>query len=200
VNKQAPETVTTSETVHSLLQQAREGDIEAFCKAFEAHRSLVTAVASRLVGRSDAEDVAMETFLKAWQGLPALRGDRGLRSWLCRIARNSALDMIRARNRRREWVPESDDGRDGDELERLADANAVGPDEALARTEDEMAVVRALSGLSGSHRTAVELRYADGLSYGEIAAATGVSIGTVMSRLFYARRKIRESVTTEGRE
>jgi RNA polymerase sigma-70 factor (ECF subfamily) len=198
VNKQPVEPVSTEEEATCLLRLAREGDIDAFCRAFEPHRTLVHSVARRLVGADDAEDVTMDTFLKAWQGLPGLRRDRGLRAWLCRIARNCALDIIRTRSRRAETGRA--DGADGIEgvLEQLADPDSTAPDEELARREDGARLARALTLLGEAHRTTVELRYADGLSYGEIAGATGVSIGTVMSRLFYAKKRMRQLMREEN--
>jgi len=198
VNKLPVEPVTTEEGASSLLRLARAGDIDAFCRAFEPHRMLVYAVARRLVGADDAEDVTMDTFLKAWQGLPGLRRDRGLRAWLCRIARNCALDIIRTRSRRAELGRADGAGGGEDALEQLADPNAIAPDEELARQDDAARLAPALAALGEAHRTTVEFRYADGLSYGEIAGATGVSIGTVMSRLFYAKKKMRQLMRDEN--
>jgi len=81
------------------LERARKGDVEAFAEVFEALRPLVFSVANRLVGPNDAEDVVMETYLKAWQGLPRFRGKSSLKTWLYRISRNCSLDFIRSRQR-----------------------------------------------------------------------------------------------------
>ncbi|MDD5705412.1 MAG: sigma-70 family RNA polymerase sigma factor [Kiritimatiellae bacterium] len=171
------------------LKRAREGDAEAFAQSFEALRPLVYAVAARLAGPDDAEDVTMETFLRAWQGVRHFDGRASLKSWLYRIAHNCAIDFIRRRQRRREVPPETD--AEGRELiEAMPDKCAAHPASRMEGAETRNLVERALRQLPDEHRVTLMLRYSDGLSYGEIAAATGVPIGTVMSRLFNGKRKM----------
>ena len=175
------------------MERARKGDVEAFAAVFEDLRPLVFSVANRLVGPNDAEDVVMEAYLKAWQGLPRFRGKSSLKTWLYRITRNCGLDLIRSRQRRKERViSEQEEGRGA--WENVADNRTAAPDRA-AEADDTAGVVRAaLKQLPEEHRTTLLLRFSDGLSYAEIAAATGTSIGTVMSRLFYGKRKLRNLV------
>ena len=178
----------------TLLQRARDGDMDAFCTLFEGLRSRALGVATRMVGPDEAEDVVMDAFLRAWQGLPRFRAQSALNTWLYRIVHNCALDRIRHHARR----PESRSGvnEEGEDwLERMPDEKGLRPDQYLERQEEAGAVTSALAGLPGIHRLALELRYGEGLSYGEIAAATGVSIGTVMSRLFHAKRKMKRILT-----
>ena len=176
------------------LAKARNGDAEAFAGAFEDLRPSVFAVAYRLAGPDDAEDVVMETYLRAWQALPNFEGRASLKSWLYRIAFNCATDLRRRRKRSPEVRPDpTADGQDA--VERVADTCAFLPGEVLEADEMRAQIVRALQRLPAEHRASLELRYMDGLSYAEIAAATGVGIGTVMSRLFNAKRKLQKVMT-----
>jgi len=179
-----------------LIRQAQRGDMDAFARLFEPLRPVVFAVACRLVGPDDAEDVTMDAFLKAWQAMPGFGRRSSIKTWLYRIARNCALDRLRAIDRRRERSrPASDAG--AGFLENLPDERQPGPD-GIAVAEETVAQVRAaLAKLPREHRVAMELRFMDGLSYAEIAAATGVSIGTVMSRLFNGKRKMHGILAAE---
>ena len=184
------------------LQRAREGDTEAFSELVEPFRQLAYSVAVRLVGYSYAEDVVMDAYLKAWQALPSFRG-RVLKSWLLRIVRNVAMDRIRYEARRPTVSLDAPHGRanEGDSVaaasQDVPDDGIESPAEILGRREDVVQVRTALKGLSDLYRTSLLLRYADGLSYREIAAATGVSIGTVMSRLHNGKRRLTALLTSQ---
>ena len=173
-----------------LVEAARGGDMNAFLELFEEARKTVYAVACRLVGPSDAEDVVMDTYLKAWKSMPGFAGRSAPRTWLCRIARNCAIDRIRARRIWVEPAPEREDGTAGATVADMADPRQRTPAELVAGAELAGEIKAAMDRLSPEHRIALTLRFSDGLSYGEIAAATGVSMGTVMSRLFNGRRKL----------
>lgn len=168
--------------------------MEAFTRLFEPLRGAVFAVACRLVGPQDAEDVVMDTYLKAWKALPGFRGGSSLKTWLVRIARNRALDRLRASTAAREESLDAP-AREGDDAPReYADPVQTAPSEDIEGREMAGVLHKALDRLDPPHRTALLLRYADGLSYADIAAAMGVHIGTVMSRLFNGKRKLRALV------
>jgi RNA polymerase sigma-70 factor (ECF subfamily) len=187
----------TGRADQSLLRSARQGSIEAFAELFEPLRATAVAVATRYVGTSDAEDVVMDAFLKAWQGLPQFRGQR-LKSWLLQIVRRAALDRIRSRARRHsvsldapasgspQHDPAQTPSRD------ISDPTAATPDETATQHETVRNVQLAMTQLSDLYRISLQLRYTDNLSYSEIADATGVSIGTVMSRLHNGKRRLRQ--------
>lgn len=180
-------------TEHAQLARAQAGDMEAFADVFEAYRPVVFRVALRLVGEADAEDVVMETFLKAWKALPRFRGNSGLQTWLFRICNNCAYDVLRARGRRgrHEVCPRADAN---GETPEPVDVTAATPAEQAADRDLAAAVRAGLAALPPDHARVLLLRYADGLSYRETAAAVGVSVGTVMSRLFYARKKLQQQI------
>ena len=179
-----------------LLRRAKAGDVEAFAELFESLRPVVFSVAYRVVGPNDADDVVMESYLKAWRALPRFNERSSLKTWLFRIARNCALDAIRSRNRRHEEPrPDGEDGVRG--ISEMADDRQPSPAEDLIAADLKAEVQEAVRQLDDIHRTALLLRYTDRLSYAEIAAATGVSMGTVMSRLFNAKRKLRRLVSSD---
>ncbi|OPZ30854.1 MAG: ECF RNA polymerase sigma-E factor [Lentisphaerae bacterium ADurb.BinA184] len=182
----------------ALLRQAQGGDAEAFAAVFETHRPLLYRIACRIVGADDADDVVMDTYLKAWRSIPSFRGAASLRTWLCRAVRNTALDRLRWRARRPASSPEpgGDDGGVG--IEGVADSRERAPDRQAITEETGRAVAAAVAELSQEHRLALLLREVDGLSYREVAAATGSNVGTVMSRLFYARRRVRRILEAQG--
>lgn len=173
-----------------LLDRAQKGDIDAFASLFESLRPMVHAVAYRLTGPNDVDDVVMDSFLKAWKSLPRFRRRSSLKTWMYRITYNCAIDCLRGRQRRLDRTVSG--GEEAVEWSAIADRGEVAPDKALARAETAEAVFAALAKLPAEHRTTLELRFVDGLAYAEIAAATGVMIGTVMSRLYYGKRKLRK--------
>lgn len=183
---------------HDVINRARAGDAEAFAEVFEALRPKAFAVAGRLVGFDAAHDVVMEAYLKAWHSLPGLRGTANLGAWLYRIVHNCAIDYHRRRVRLRE-VPA--DGVDFDRLEAahgLSDRPGEDPARRLDQDERARVLDQALSRLPRTQQTVLLLRYAEELSYAEIAAATGVAVGTVMSRLFNAKRKLSAILAADG--
>ena len=176
-----------------LVRRARGGDVEAFASLFESFRAMVFKVACRLVGEGDAEDVVMDTYLKAWQAMPQFGGRATLKTWLYRITHNCGVDCLRARQRQaRRFVRESE--LETDHPLDFPDARQAPAGELLGNEETAETVRRALERLTPDHKTVLLMRYADDMSYTEIAAATGVSIGTVMSRLFYGKRRLRETM------
>ena len=170
------------------LAAAQAGDMEAFTEVFEPLRRRLHALACRLAGIDAAGDIVMETYLKAWRTLPALRDPDALPGWLCRIARRTALDHLRQRQRRaRHELALGDDL----PLAMLDDPLAEPPGAEADRGPARATVRAALARLSDKHRTVLLLRFADELSCEEIAAGLGIRLGTVLSRLHYARRQLR---------
>jgi RNA polymerase sigma-70 factor (ECF subfamily) len=178
-----------------LLERARKGDVDAFLALFEESRSTIHAVAWRLVGPDEAEDMVMETYLRAWKSVPGFSGRSSVRTWLCRIAHNCSVDWLR---KRRHVVQPVEAGSDEGEGVQFVDPRQRAAPELIAGAELQAAIDSALETISPDHRAVLLLRFSDGLSYGEIAAATGVSIGTVMSRLFNGRRKLLKALAALG--
>jgi RNA polymerase sigma-70 factor (ECF subfamily) len=171
-----------------LLKRAKQGDMEAFAALFEPLRVKSLGIAARIVGPDEAPDVVMDAFLKAWKALPAFNERSSLATWLYRIVWNCSADHRRAGLRRREnRMAENEDGTAMD----IADIAADTPLDNTSRRDLARQLEGSLGQLSEELRVTLLLRFSDGLSYREIAAATGVRIGTVMSRLFHGRRRLK---------
>ena len=167
--------------------RAKAGDQEAYGKLVARYQRLIVSVGYRQgLDLAEAEDMAQETFVKAWLALPRYRPVLGSwRAWLCRIAVNQTIDQLR-RERPRLALDE-----------RLADG-ARGPAEQAERNLEGQAVRRALAQVPPASRAALILSEYHGLSYAEIATALDIPRGTVMSRLHYARQRLRELLVAGG--
>jgi len=170
------------------LAAAQAGDMDAFTQVFEPLRRRLHALACRLVGVDAAGDIVMETYLKAWRTLPTLRDPDALPGWLCRIARRTALDHLRQRQRRSKRELALGDALP---LAMLDDPLAEPPGSEADRGQVRDTVRAALARLSEKHRVVLLLRVVDELSCEEIASGLGLRLGTVLSRLYYARRRLR---------
>jgi RNA polymerase sigma-70 factor (ECF subfamily) len=184
----------------TLVNRAKGGDCDAFAEAFESYRELLYRIACRMVGHSDADDVVMETYLKAWRSIPKFRGEAALKNWLIRILRSCATDLLRKQSREeaRTMRPAIDGEEGAQGIDRLPDEGILPPDRKAEIDDLGEHIQLALRDLSDDHRAAILLREVDGLSYREIAQATGVGIGTVMSRLFYAKKHLRQALAKMG--
>lgn len=175
----------------ALVERAAQGDREAFGTLVLRHQNRVFNVAYQVVrNREDALDVSQEAFAKAFASLSSFKGEAGFTTWMHRIVVNLAIDCLR--RRRRGDATAYDD--------RLAvpedvESGLAAPDDPAAAVESRQVqslLARGIQALPPAHRAVLVLREIEGLSYEEIARAVGCSLGTVMSRLFYARRKLRK--------
>jgi len=166
-----------------LIEQAQNGDRSAYGELVRRHYSGVVNVVYRLCGDAHlAEDMAQETFLRAWVHLPTFQPQSSLRNWLYRIAVNASLDVLR----REHEAPVEDE-----KMQWLRD-QAPGPEAALIQKEQALLIQQAINALPEAARSVLVLREYGELSYQEIAAVLDIPIGTVMSRLNYARNRLRE--------
>jgi len=171
-----------------LLGRFAAGQSAALDELFRRYRQAAYRVAFRLLGNeADALDAVQEGFVKALTHIAGFQGRSSFKTWLLRVVSNAALDLGRARGRR-EMVSLDTSSADGAN-ERLLSADESGL--GLERADLRSLLDRALATLSDVQRQTFVL-YADaGLSYREVAEVTSTSIGTVMSRLYYARQKLR---------
>jgi RNA polymerase sigma-70 factor (ECF subfamily) len=173
-----------------LVRRVQRGDSAAFDLLVRKYQHRVVALIGRYVHDwSEAQDVAQETFLRAYRALGSFRGDAQFSTWLHRIAVNTAKNHLVAHKRR---PPGEDiDIEDAEQFEsalRLRDNDT--PERELMRQEMEQTVMRAVEALPEELRAAITLREVDGLSYEEIAQQMQCPIGTVRSRIFRAREAI----------
>ena len=175
-------------TPEELLSRAQNGDQEAFRQLVEPYVEKMLAQAFyTLQNREDAQDILQESLVKAFLNLKSFRGDSSLRTWLYRITANMCIDLTRKKKIKTIDLNEI-------EPRAVKDDDAKRPDEVFAQQEELRLIYGALETLSPEHRQTVVMREIDGLSYDEIAEATSVSVGTVMSRLHYGRKVLAEKL------
>ena len=174
-------TVSTANEAQ-LVTQAQNGDRNAFSELVRLHAQGVLNVIYRMCGDVQlAEDAAQETFIRAWQNLSSYRPQTSLRNWLYRIAVNAGTDMLRKEKR---IVP------DAIEDLHLSDGQP-GLESLLLQQERTVSVQKAILSLPDASRAVLVLREYEGLSYQEISSTLDIPVGTVMSRLSYARNLLK---------
>lgn len=177
---------TTSDPDGELVDSARGGDLGAFERLVERHSAVVYRVAARVVGREEADDVAQESFLRAYHRLSRFRGDSHFRAWLLQITHNSALNALR----KKRPDPVGDVPEESDAL-----SAHTGPRSPVTELEDRERRERLenkLGELRDEHRVVLVLRDLEGLAYEEIAAVTETPVGSVKGRLHRARNELIE--------
>jgi RNA polymerase sigma-70 factor (ECF subfamily) len=174
----------------SLVKAARKGELAAFEELVFRHRDKIYARAFSMTRHEeDAVDLSQEAWIKGWQRLGQFQGDSSFTTWMTRICINLCLDHLRRQKKHRaDSIEEMDDESGG--VERQIPVVAVNPTAGLERAELRQKIDAALGQLSAEHRTVLVLHEFEDLEYKEIAKTVGCSMGTVMSRLFYARRKM----------
>ena len=170
-----------------LITAAKGGDQVAFGKLVRRHYNLVYAVTFGVLGqREEALDMTQEVFFKIFRELEHFQGQSKFKTWLYRISVNAAIDASR---RRRPAEPI--------EEETNFETKGPGPREEASRRELRKLIEEGLSVLNPEHRAVLVLREWQELSYDEIAEALQIEIGTVMSRLFYARKKLAQIMSVK---
>jgi RNA polymerase sigma-70 factor (ECF subfamily) len=173
-----------------LVKAAKKGDMVAFEELVARHRDKIYARAFSMMRNEDeAVDLSQEAWVKSWQRLKQFQGESSFGTWMTRIVINLCLDQLRRRKRQRtESIEEMSEESGG--VERQMPVVTVNPTERLERGELRKKIDQALAQLSYEHRTVLVLHEFEEMEYKEIAKTMACSIGTVMSRLFYARRKM----------
>lgn len=173
-----------------LVKSAQKGDMAAFEELAARHRDKIYARAfSMMRNEEEATDLSQEAWVKGWQRLVQFQGDSSFATWMTRIVINLCLDQLRKNKRvRTESIDEMNEETGG--VERQLPVINPNPTEGLERGELRVRIDKALGQLSYEHRTVLVLHEFEELEYKLIARKMGCSIGTVMSRLFYARRKM----------
>jgi RNA polymerase sigma factor, sigma-70 family len=168
-----------------LVTQAQRGDRNAFGELVCIHAQGVRNVIYRMCGNAQvAEDAAQETFIQAWLHLSSYRHETSLRNWLYRIAVNAAIDLLR---KEKHILPH-----DFEDLPTID--SHPGPEALLSQTERTTLVQHTIISLPDASRAVLILREYEELSYHEIADTLEIPVGTVMSRLNYARKILKEKL------
>lgn len=175
-----------------LVRRAQSGETKAFDELVTKYRTRVYAMIYQMVrNEQDAWDLAQDGFFKAWKSLDKFRFQSSFYTWLYRIVTNVSIDWLRKKQVRSEG--EFDENIVQPDIEPTADVTPKGevsPERQMERGELRERLDAAIGRLSAEHRQVILLKEIDGLQYHEIADVVGCSIGTVMSRLFYARKKL----------
>ncbi|MHA3773866.1 sigma-70 family RNA polymerase sigma factor [Verrucomicrobiota bacterium sgz303538] len=188
-----------SETIHptpedelELVARAQTGDAEAFNELVTRYRNRAYAMIYSMVrNEQDAWDLAQDGFLKAWKSIGRFRGQSSFFTWLYRILMNVTIDWTR-----RKQIESGTEFDDTHGLRDIAPGALTAPKDELqpvvklSDKEIRARIDSAIERLSPEHRQAIVLREIEGMEYQEIADVMDCSIGTVMSRLFYARKKL----------
>jgi len=184
----------------ALVGAARQGDTRAFEELVARHRDKIYARAfSMLRNEQEAIDLSQEAWVKGWQRLNQFQGESSFGTWMTRIVINLCLDELRRQQRQRTDSMEAIEEESGG-VERQMPILEVNPTAGLERTELRQRIDRAMSQLSHEHRTVLVLHEFEEMEYKQIAKTMECSIGTVMSRLFYARRKLAALLTDLKKE
>jgi RNA polymerase sigma-70 factor (ECF subfamily) len=183
-----------------LIKACQGGDSRAFESLVTRHRGKVYAMIQNMIkNEADAWDLSQEVFLKVWKALPKFEARAKFSTWLYRITHNVVYDWLR--KRKIDGAGELDDGvlnqSDIAAGARTSPAYQARPDEALQNSELGSKINRALATLNTEHRETIVLREVQGLDYKEIAKVMECSLGTVMSRLYYARKKLQSLLSDE---
>lgn len=179
----------------NLVEQAKQGNIQAFETLILTYEKMVYNIAFRMLQHSeDARDISQEVFLKAYRSLANFDGKSKFSTWLYRIAVNTCIDEIRKQKGRLTYSLEEElESTEGSYQKQFADAGQT-PEDSLLHLEMQKEVVDALNTLSEEHRTVVVLRDIQGFSYEEIAKMTNTTLGTVKSRIARARSQLKNTI------
>ena len=179
-----------ADTDKELVRRVRRGDAAAFDLLYMRYRHKVHGLIGRYLTRpEDVEDIAQETFIKAYRALPRFRGESAFYTWLYRIAVNTAKNHLAARHQRVQTVELDAEDADGGDLP-AALRQDDGPEDAARSDELKGAIDDALAALPEDLRSALTLREFNGLSYAQIAEVLDCPVGTVRSRIFRAREAV----------
>jgi len=179
-----------------LVERVQRGDKHSFdLLVIKYQRRLARLLSQFIRDQTEVEDIAQETFIKAYRALPSFRGDSAFYTWLYRIGINTAKNFLVSQGRK---VPTTVNGFDNEDAENFEGADALRemntPESELMGKQVAQTVNQSLDSLPEELRTAIILREIEGLGYEEIANIMGCPIGTVRSRIFRAREAVAEKL------
>ncbi len=176
-----------------LVKRCQAGDSEAFDELVTRYRTRVFGMIYNMVhNEQDAWDLAQDSFVKAWKSIQRFRGQSSFYTWIYRIVMNVTIDWIRKKQVKGSGA-EFDDAiqlKEIDPASKTVPKPDALPFERMQGTEIRAQIDKAIAQLSPEHRAVILMKEIEDMQYHEIAEALGCSIGTVMSRLFYARKKL----------
>jgi RNA polymerase sigma-70 factor (ECF subfamily) len=184
---------------NELVARVLQGDKNAFRPIVERYQNRLYAMVVGMVrDEAEAKDLVQNAFIKAYQNLDSFRIDSAFYTWLYRIAMNLAIDSCRKRRRRRTGSFDEAVGTRDEDGEVVLVHHAASPGEALQRKQLRERIFAAMDELTEDQREVLLLREVEGLSYAEISESMGIPEGTVMSRLFYARKRMQALLSADA--
>jgi RNA polymerase sigma-70 factor (ECF subfamily) len=179
-----------------LIRRAGEGDLRAFDVLVRRYQRKVYYLALRMLKSHDAaDDVAQDTFVRAYRAIGTFKPGSNFYTWLYRICMNRSLNYL---EKEKHLVPESAFGEGSSPLERAS--TEADPLDEVAGAESAQLIEKAIDSLSPAYKAVFILRVYEEMTYEEIAESLGISMGTVMSRLFRAREKLQEMLSGHDTE
>src|SRR5438874_9126050 len=176
-----------------LVKRGQAGDPEAFDELVTRYRIRIFGMIYNMVhNEQDAWDLAQDSFVKAWRSIKRFRGRSSFYTWIYRIVMNVTIDWLRKKQVKGAGT-EFDDAiqlKEVDPASKTVPRAEALPHQRLERQEIRSRIDQAIAQLSPEHRGVILMKETEDMQYHEIAEALGCSIGTVMSRLFYARKKL----------
>jgi RNA polymerase sigma-70 factor (ECF subfamily) len=192
-SKSANQEVLAELSDRDLVRRCQRGRLEAYSELVTRYRNRVYALAFGMVrNEQDATDLCQETFVKGWQAIRGFKRNASFYTWLYRITTNLCIDHVRRRDRRPTVEFQEEVDADTDAGMEVPPSNQPLPTDEVWRRELRELIETAMERLSPEHRVVVQLREFDGLDYAGIAKVVGCSMGTVMSRLHYARKEMQK--------
>ena len=175
-----------------LVKRCQAGDTEAFDELVTRYRTRIFGMIYNMVhSEQDAWDLAQDSFVKAWKSIKRFRGHSSFYTWIYRIVMNVTIDWLRKKQVK--GGSEFDDAiqlKEVDPASKTVPKENALPYETMERSEIRAQIDNAIAQLSPEHRAVILMKEIEEMQYHEIAETLGCSIGTVMSRLFYARKKL----------
>src|SRR5438094_1189936 len=175
-----------------LVKRCQAGDTEAFDELVTRYRTRIFGMIYNMVhSEQDAWDLAQDSFVKAWRSIKRFRGHSSFYTWIYRIVMNVTIDWLRKKQVK--GGSEFDDAiqlKEVDPASKTVPKENALPYETMERSEIRAQIDNAIAQLSPEHRAVILMKEIEEMQYHEIAETLGCSIGTVMSRLFYARKKL----------
>ena len=194
----SPVNDSVEEEDSQLVERAQDGDRDAFQKLVKRYQDKVYSICyGKLKDEQDSLDVSQDVFVKVFRYLENFNHESSFYTWLYRITVNTCIDYLRKQSRRAQVdyddTIKRDEDVEGNDL-LMPSKLGVNPDKAFDRKELREKMLEALESLSEKHRTILNLREVEGLSYKEMAEVLEISKGTVMSRLYHARQYFQEAL------
>lgn len=185
--------------LEDLLLLAKKGDGRAFEQiVLQTERAVYNLALSIVKKKEDAEDVTQETYLRLWRAASEIKLESSLKLYILRTARNLALDLIRKNSKRDEIDTVILDAEGEFEIDIADDSPDSRPDASYLRKVEKEVVRRSIEELPSAAREIIVLRDIEGLSYTEIAEMLGLTEGTLKSKLFRARERLRKIILSKN--